>query len=473
MTTLRSNVSFRRLFAGRLVTNVGDSLYTVGAMWLVYELTGSPLYTGVAGFLVQAPRAFQFLVGPLVDRWPLRPVLVTTQVAQAVFVLVVPAAAAVGRLNVWIVLAVMPALAFLNQFVYPAQSAALPRIVEGDQLVRANSLFSMAYQSSDAIFNAASGIVIATVGAVSLFALNSVTFAIAAMLFFGVVIPPRGTNVDSETGVSNPGESDPGESESRDGPTAIADGAGEPTDAARDRETGSAADSSVDDGGGDPGYVEELLEGVRYLRGSAVVSLVLGVMVANVAFGATLAVLPAFADSIGGPTTYGALMAAYAGGMFVGTVGSNLVEEYPYGLFCAAGFAWASLALTAALVVPWLWGTVALFFLTFVPVGAFSVLFWSMVQSAVDDALLGRVTSMTSSIAAIMLPLGSLGGGALAGVVGVSAVIAILAVFLAGFGGYFVVNARLRRLPPVPEATESSLGLRRSVGADSAASPSD
>lgn len=472
MTTLRSNVSFRRLFAGRLVTNVGDSLYTVGAMWLVYELTGSPLYTGIAGFLVQAPRAFQFLVGPLVDRWRIRPVLVATQVAQAVFVLVVPATAAVGRLNVWVVLAVMPALAFLNQFVYPAQSAALPRIVGDDQLVRANSLFSMAYQSSDAIFNAASGLVIATVGAVSLFALNSATFAVAALLFFGVVIPPREVDVDPEPARSDRDGPVSGESQSREHSSAMTDGAGETTDATRDRESDCTDGSSGDDAGGDPGYVEELLEGVRYLRGSAVVSLVLGVMVANAAFGATLAVLPAFADSLGGPTIYGALMAAYAGGLFVGTVGSNLVEDHPYGIVCAVGFAWASVALTASLAVPWLWATVALFFLTFVPVGTFSVLFWAMVQSAVDDALLGRVTSMTSSIAAIMLPLGSLGGGALAGVMGVATVIAILAVFLAGFGAYFVVNARLRRLPPVPEATESALGLRRTGGPDSAASPS-
>jgi hypothetical protein len=59
---------FRRLFAGRVVTNVGDSLYFVAAMWLVYRLTGDPVYSGIAGFLTLAPAALQFLVGPLVDR---------------------------------------------------------------------------------------------------------------------------------------------------------------------------------------------------------------------------------------------------------------------------------------------------------------------------------------------------------------------------------------------------------------------
>ena len=445
MTSLHTNTSFVRLFSGRLVTNVGDSLYTVGAMWLVYELTGSPLYTGIAGFLVQLPRAFQFLVGPLVDRWPLRPVLVGTQVTQAICVLVVPAAAAAGRLNVWIVLAVMPTLAFLNQFVYPAQSAALPRIVEDEQLVRANSLFSMAYQASDAVFNAASGLVIAAVGAVTLFALNSATFAIAALLFLGVIVPPLEADEDA-------GNED-GQTAAQTATATAGDESDGPAQSDPERPSSEHADATA-------GYLDDLFAGVRYVRGSTVVALVLGVMVTNVAFGATLAVLPAFADALGGPTVYGALMAAYAGGLFVGTIGSSLVEDQPYGVVCAVGFTVASIALAAALVVPNRYATVGLFFLTFVPVGTFSVLFWSMLQSAVDEALLGRVTSITSSLGAVMLPVGSLGGGVLAGIIGVTPVIAILALALGALSSYFVANSRLRRLPPIAEATESSLGLR-------------
>lgn len=49
--TLFQNADFRRLFLGRLVTNAGDSLYAVAAMWLVYSLSGSTLYTGIDGEL--------------------------------------------------------------------------------------------------------------------------------------------------------------------------------------------------------------------------------------------------------------------------------------------------------------------------------------------------------------------------------------------------------------------------------------
>ena len=43
-------------------------------------------------------------------------------------------------LSVWVVLAVMPLLSLLNQPVYLAQSAALPRIVDREELVGANSV---------------------------------------------------------------------------------------------------------------------------------------------------------------------------------------------------------------------------------------------------------------------------------------------------------------------------------------------
>ena len=64
MQSLLANRAFRRLFAGRLVTNAGDSLYAVAAMWLVYDLTGSTAYTGLAGALTMGPQLLQGVPGP-------------------------------------------------------------------------------------------------------------------------------------------------------------------------------------------------------------------------------------------------------------------------------------------------------------------------------------------------------------------------------------------------------------------------
>lgn len=409
MGRLRSNAAFVRLFLGRLVTNAGDSMYLIASMWLVHELTGSPLYTGLAGFLLRAPAALQFLVGPLVDRWSLRSLLVRTQAVQGICVLVVPLAAATGHLSVWVVLVVMPVLMFLNQFVYPAQSAALPRIVDDDQLVRANSLFTFALRGSDMVFNAVSGLLVAIVGAVALFVVDSLTFAVAVVLFFGLSVPDA---------------------------------------------TGGEDDAD------DQGYLARLADGLRYVHGSALAAILLGAVVVNLVFGVMIAVLPAFADSIGGPEAYGLLLAAEASGTLVGAVAASRVEDAPFGRVVIVGYAIAAVFWVAALVAPGLMATVALFFVAFVPIGASNVMIPSMVQSVVEESLLARVSSVVASASTATLPVGSLIGGAVAAAVGVRTVMYGGAVAFAFLVVYFLVRPELRSLPPVAEADPVALDLQ-------------
>jgi hypothetical protein len=63
------NTTFLRLFSGRIITDAGDTLYFIGAMWFVWELTGSPFYTGLAAAFYRVLGALSIFIGPLVDRW--------------------------------------------------------------------------------------------------------------------------------------------------------------------------------------------------------------------------------------------------------------------------------------------------------------------------------------------------------------------------------------------------------------------
>lgn len=435
MSTLRSNGSFVRLVGGRLVTNAGDSAYTIAAIWLAWELTGSATFSGIAGFLVFATQPLQFLVGPLVDRWPLRRVLVGTQLIQAVGVAVVPAAAAVGALNVWIILVVIPVLGMVNQFVYPAQSAALPRIVEEENLVRANSLISLAYEGVDIVFNALSGVIIATIGAVSLYVFDSVTFLIATALFAGIVVPDEEDSPDDEASEA------PADGEADETPTDDADAAEE--------------DRSLDWSG----YVADLREGVDYLWGSVLVDIILGATVVNFVFGMMMAVLPAFADGVGGPQFYGFLMAVLAAGTLVGAVAASAVENAPVGVVYAVGFVVAGASLGSVAVVSNRWLILGLFFGAFFPPGIAQVLSSSVLQSAVDETILARVTSVQTSVSTSMMPLGSLAGGFVADATSPSAALLGLGGLLVLVGGYLAVRPRIRSLPAVADVDEERLDL--------------
>ncbi|MFB6071950.1 MAG: MFS transporter [Halobacterium sp.] len=434
MRHLLADRDFRRLFTGRLVTNAGDSLYSIAAMWLVWSLTRDPMFTGVAGFLTMAPSAVQFLFGPLVDRWNVRRILVGTQAVQAVLVLAIPLAAYTGTLSVWVVLAVMPTVALINQLVYPAQSAALPRIVDQEDLVDANSAFSLAYQGVDMVFNAAGGVVIAAFGAVTLYVVDSVTFVAAALLFAGVYVPPPADQADGDTPAGGGGE--PADAVATDG--------GDPD--------GPRADDPVEEA---TGYLAELREGFAFLRGTFLVLLLAGVAFVNSAAGAMLAALPPFADTVGGAGAYGALMAAFAGGNLAGAVVAGRLDGYPFGWLNVAIFAVAGVLVTAAaaaatagLPFP---VVVALFALGFVPVGASNVLLSAVVQSAVPDSKLGRVSSLLGSASSFAIPFGTLAGGVLAGALGPTAGILALGVAVLALAGYWLAIPRLRTLPPVTD----------------------
>lgn len=437
--------TFRRLFVGRVITNVGDSFYFVGAMWLVYSLTNDPVYTGIAGFVTMAPQAFQFLAGPLVDRWSIRRTLVGTQLIQAAVVSLIPIAHVFGFLTVELVLVVMPVLSSLNQLVYPAQITALPRILDEEELVAANSAFSVAYQGFDMVANGVGGVLIGLFSAVALFALDAVTFGIAAIVFATVSILPANTLTD----VDQPADA--------------------LTLAGDEGQIGNFDDSPVTDGDGahtefrdSNTYWTRMREGLAVLRGTFLVPLLAGAVVANFSIGMMLAATPAYADSltvpevlsqIGPAGTYGILMGSIAAGGFVGAIATNLVADRPLGRSAIIGYTLAGVLWSGALLADWLPLTALLFGLANIPIGALSVQVAAAVQSAPPAEMVGRVSSIHGSASASMVPLGSLAGGVLAGGLNPQAAMAALGFAAFSLALYVLVNPDLRELPSPDRTT--------------------
>ncbi|ELZ11133.1 hypothetical protein C479_07488 [Halovivax asiaticus JCM 14624] len=476
------NRTFRRLFAGRVITNLGDSLYFIGAMWLVYSLTGDPFYTGVAGFLTQGPAVFQFLAGPIVDRHPIRRLLVGTQLFQAVVVATIPVAHVLGSLTVWHVLVVMPVLSAANQLVYPAQTTALPRILDDEELVAANSAFSVAYQGFEMVANGIGGVIIGLVGAVSLFAVDAVTFGMAALVFATVSIPPArragepdstDRSADERTGpdVTDEGAEpatdggtppEVGDTETNDGPSLDESAAGDGI--ADDSGNGAEGDGDGTDGAppAPEGYLDRLRDGIDILRGTFLLPLIVAASILNVTGGMVMAAIPAYADSLAVPASlaalgaagaYGILMAAFAGGNFLGALAASAVSDRPFGyVFLASGLA-SGVFWTAGLLANWLPLTAVLFTLSLIPLGAVNVQIATIVQTAPPEALVGRVSSLLGSASTAVVPVGALLGGIVAGAFGPQ--VAMAGIGIAGLGQavYLLANAEMRALPPAAETS--------------------
>lgn len=384
-------------------------------MWLVFDLTGSTTYTGLAAFLLRAPNALKLLAGPLVDRARLERVLVASEVLGAGLALVVPLVALSGYLSVWTVLAVLPAMALTELFAAPAQTATLPRILDRESMVRANSAFSVVTSAVDAGAQALGGVLVSAVGAVALYVVDAGTYVIAAVLFLGLSIP-----------------------------SARGDGA------SLDEQNDGALDLAA--------YRRELGEGIAVLTGSVLGLMLLASLIANLLTSAAFAVLPAYAATLSGASAYGLLLGATTAGAIVGSLLAPVVEDRPMGVTNAVGFLLAGALWTAGVQFGGIAVTAALFASSRVPVGVYTVGVQATMQTGVPDDRLGRVTAAVSSLSNVVGPLGLLVGGVAGEAVGASAVLLLGGVGIAATGLLWAGVPSLRRFGPPTAVRPGSFG---------------
>ncbi|MCM3040078.1 MFS transporter [Paenibacillus motobuensis] len=418
------NRNFTLLFVGRILTNIGDSLYAVAAMWLVYNLGASTLYTGLAGFLSILPRVIQLFSGPMIDRVPLRGLLVYTQLCQAFLLLIVPVAYYFDFLTVGLVLSITPILTTLNMWFYPAQLSALPKILDKQQLSQGNSLFSIAYQGIEVACNAVSGALIIVLGAVSLYLWNSLGFFIGALLFTQLRI--RTSNTSSTDDGKKPADKNEG-------------------------------NRSVPARNQVKSYMSDMKEGTRLIVATPLSRILFGVIVINAAGGATFTVVPAFAKSLGGADIYGFLLMAQACGSLLGAilVPYMKLERVRLGYLFATAFCLAGTAWFLSILCNYIWLVVLVYGLVWFPGGVTNVIVNTVLQKGVPEKSLGTVFAAASAISGIVMPLGSLIGGSLGVIAASSTVIAGCGITVLMVGVCWLLDPVTRRLPTVEQVDTS------------------
>ena len=177
------NKNFSLLLFGRLITNFGDSIYSIATLTLIYTLTKSTFYSGITLFLISFTAILQIFISPIINKFNVKRFLIISQLLQAIILLVITYLIYVNKLQITMLIIFIVCISFINQIVYPIQLALLPKIVKQEDLVKANSLFSIAYQGSDALFNSIGGFIITVFGTIYAFIINSITFFINSFIF--------------------------------------------------------------------------------------------------------------------------------------------------------------------------------------------------------------------------------------------------------------------------------------------------
>jgi MFS family permease len=178
-----ANSRLARLMAGEFISSIGDWLYMVAILIVVYEEAHDALALGIVGAARIAPYLILAVpAGIVADRFDRRLVLLTTdlirgglQVVLAILVLTsAPTLAIVG---------VAIVAACVASFFGPAIGAYLPSLVEDEaDLGPANSVWATLDNLAFFIGPAVAGILIAAGGLVGAFLLNAVSFGCVAII---------------------------------------------------------------------------------------------------------------------------------------------------------------------------------------------------------------------------------------------------------------------------------------------------
>jgi MFS family permease len=180
MQLLRRNRSFRRLWIGQVISELGNWFNFIAALGLVRVVShGAPEVTTLILIFRLVPfTLFSPLAGAFVDRWSRRTVMIVTDLLRV--------AVALGFLfvrrpqDLWIAYLCTALLAFFGAFFEAAKNAAVPNITGERDLLAGNALMFSSRFLLMSVGAALGGWTASKVGYSSAFIINALSFLLSA-----------------------------------------------------------------------------------------------------------------------------------------------------------------------------------------------------------------------------------------------------------------------------------------------------
>jgi len=177
---LRGNRSFRRLWVGQVISELGNWFNFIAALGLVRVVShASPEVTTIMLILRLVPfTIFAPLAGAFADRWSRRTVMIVTDLVRV--------AVALGFLfvrrpqDLWIAYVCTVLLSFFGTFFEAAKNAAVPNIIGERDLLAGNALMFSSRFLLMSLGAALGGWTSAVVGYEAAFVINAISFAASA-----------------------------------------------------------------------------------------------------------------------------------------------------------------------------------------------------------------------------------------------------------------------------------------------------
>jgi len=387
---------FRLVWAGESVSLFGDQFHLVALAALVLAMTGSGLALGAILLAASIPRGLFLLIGgALSDRIRPRDLALASNVVRAAVTTLIAGLVLGARVELWQLAAAGVVFGTVDAVFLPAINTLIPRLVPVDRLGAANALMLGTAQLMGTVGPAVAGFAVALVGPGAAFALDAVSFAVAALALWLGRGGTTATLVDATEPA--PASTSPAPATGK----VIADPR---LESSAPELPGAAAESAR------VSIAASIVSGARTVLGEPVMrSIVIISTAANLAFtGPSVVGLPwlVLVHFDAGPVALGLVFAAFGAGSLVGVVAAgSLGRPRRLGFVVLILVLLMGFGLAAAGLAP----TVPVLALVSAVTGAISgyvnvvVIAWA--QGRADPAMLGRTMSFLMLGGVIAAPL--------------------------------------------------------------------
>ncbi len=190
--------NYRLFFFGQMISVIGTWMQDTALKLLVVRLFPDPeqaaAWLGAVSFIPFIPLIPVALIGgSLVDRFPRRRLVITTQATMMAQALLLFALTASGNITIWHILLLSVLLGMANAIDIPARQTLVVEMVgdNPDDLAGAIALNSSIFNLGRAIGPAVAGVIVAAVGEADAFLLNGLSFIAVLAGLLLMRLPPR------------------------------------------------------------------------------------------------------------------------------------------------------------------------------------------------------------------------------------------------------------------------------------------
>ena len=444
----RGRLPLFALYAANAVSRTGDVLMFLAVPWFVLQTTGSIAQTGIAAFFSTASVALSAVLGSaFVDRLGYQRASIASDLASMLGVALIPLLYATVGLPFWALLALVFVAGLLTTPGATAREALVPDLADlaGVRMERATAAADGVTRLSRFVGAPLAGVLIAVIGTSNLLWIDAATFAFSA-LAVGVAIPIPVRLASPPTAVQVPARDvEPAEPIESLGtldlpappPPLAGDGVTETTRGAAEPEPAQGYFARIAGGFG-------FLWRDPWLRGTVLVVLITNLLDA----GQSGVLAPAFVKQVyGNAVVLGALIAAFGGAAFVGTlvfgaVGHRLPRRQTLGVSFTLGG--ASRFFWIVLLAPWPVPMIAVQAICGFFIGPVNPLFDTVAYERVPAAMRARVFGALTAGAMLGSPLGGLVAGLLGPAIGVEPSMLVFGALYAAATLSLLVNPALR-----------------------------